>query len=255
MKCVITILQNKRVAMPYIFGRYVLPMMRQCITGEVKLFHIFHDGHNTSAGKTNSAKMRADRVDMVKAHISSGSYPEAIIRSHKRTCDFHPVLPSLQLAVQVALEEQADFHLWLEDDAIVYDQDCGTWATTLASGDAGLYADTDKKQLINTAYFLSTREYDQRFNLLLQEFQNRPTITANKGRWDDYAGRGSLIEHVAWRAARRPVYLGPGKMFRHHPYARHTKTAAMVKEWLRNNIKGITKPDLDLLALDFEDAA
>jgi hypothetical protein len=253
MKCVITILQNKRVAMPYIFGTYSLPMMRARFNGEIKLYHIFHASNGLRSQMTSNLLLGPEKVEQTAQFIKEGHYKNATIVSHKKTSAKWPTLPSLRIAVKIALKEKADFHLWLEDDAIVYDKDCDTWATTLGSADVGLYMQTDKKQLINTAYFLSTREYDERFARSLQEYDRNMSISANKQKWGKYAGHGSLIEHVAWRAARKPIFLGPDKAYRHHPHPTFTKTGTMVRKWLKETIPGISPVHLSLLKRDFDD--
>lgn len=254
MKCVVTILQHKRVAMPYLFGTYSLPMMQERFNGEVKLFHIFHASNGLASHMTSNRVLGAERVEQVQQFIDSGHYANAIILNHTTTSDKWPTLPSLQLAAATALKEEADFHLWLEDDAIVYDEACSTWATALGSGDVGLFMDTNEKQMVNTAYFLSTREYDARFINMLAEYRGVNTeLTTNKCDWDKYAGKGSLIEHLAWRAARKPIYLGPNKAFRHHQYQKFSKTGTDVRDWLVKHVPGISPLDLGLLQRDFDD--
>lgn len=254
MRCVVTIMQNKRVAMPYYFGRYSYPSLLAKFRGDVKLIHVFHSRHVEPTGLASN-KMSIEHIDKVRRAIKGNMYPDAKIFEHTELCSTTPMMPSLKLALQLALKEHADFHLWLEDDAIVYDQQSDTWATTLGSADVGLYQDTDSKQLINTAYFLSTREFDKRFERVLEEFSKDMSIPDTvKGRWDDYANKGSLIEHCAWRAARKPVYLGPDKAYRHHPHqTKSKKTCAMVRTWLEDHIPNISNRDLELLASDFQD--
>jgi hypothetical protein len=254
MRCVVTIVQNKRIAMPYIFGKYCLPVMREQFHGDVQLYHVFHDCH-ISGSAMASNKVDETHVQKVRAAIDDGMFSHAKIIKHHEINEDWPALPSFVLAATLIPKVvNADFHLWLEDDAIVYDPDCGSWAITLGSHDVGLYQNTNEKQMINTAYFLSTNEFDVRFSRMLTEFKRTLQIPQTaKGAWDNYTGRGSLIEHCAWRAARSAVYLGPNKAFRHHPHPRYTKDRAMVHAWLENTIPNITADDLALLALDFPD--
>ena len=152
------------------------------------------------------------------------------------------------------LEQNADFHLWIEDDAIVYDTECNVWATTLGSGDVGIYRDNSEKQMINMAYFLSTKEFDQRLRQLLCEFHKNMNISQNKGKFDEFKRQGNLIEHMFWRAARDLIYLGPDKVIRHHPHPTpYKKTGKDVREWLKKNIPNIEDEDLDVLQIDFDD--
>jgi hypothetical protein len=253
MRCVITIIQNKRIALPYIFNKYCLPMYKKCFRGDVKLFHIFHNCHGNQGALYSNASMGEGHVRKVMKFIKDKQFPEAKIIEHNTVSKEWPALPSYKLAIDVAIREKADFHLWMEDDAIIYDRNCNTWALTLGSGDIGLYRDTDKKEMVNIAYFLSTNEYDRRLKRLMHEFYKGVEIPSNLGNWGNYAGKGSLIEHMAWRASRKPILLERYKAYRHHPHKAHNVTGTMVKEWLKKTIPDISKQDLWLLNLDFND--
>lgn len=253
MKCIITILQNKRIALPYIFNKYCMPALCKRFNGKIELFHIFHNTHvSTSAMASN--KIDASEIKKVEQAILADLFAEATIISHKEINKEMPSLPSFKLALKIARQEKADLHLWMEDDAIIYDKDCNSWATSLGNADAGLYMNTNEKEMINTAYFLSTREFDERFTNILDEFnKNLQVIGSTKGKWNNFAGKGSLIEHCAWRSARKPVYLGPDKAYRHHPHQRHKKTKQMLYSWLYKTIPGIDSLDLNYLNADFAD--
>jgi hypothetical protein len=196
--------------------------------------------------------MGRNHVDKVKRFIDNQAFGDAITISHQTTSDTWPIIPSLKIAAKITQKEHTDFHLWLEDDAIAYDISCNSWATTLGSADVGLYANTASKQLINTAYFVSTPEFDLRYSRILDEYKKTLNIPTDE-RWAYFNRRGSITEYLAYRASREQVYLGPNKVFRHHPHPTHKKTGKMVRAWLKEHIPHITTKDLELTYLDFDD--
>ena len=255
MKGLITICQNKRVALPYIFGKYVFPEMQRRFNGELKLIHIFHDIHLPNE-RLASNKLDETRLDNVRTFMRDGRYANATVLTHREISSEWPCLPSVKYACDQTISKNMDFHLWMEDDAIVYDLYCGQWATNLGSHDVGLYMNTINKEMINCAYFLSTQEYDNRLLVMLEEFKKNMPIKNGQGKIiGDYSTMGSVIDHVFYRACRSPVYIGPGMAYRHHPYANggHRKTGTDVKHWLQNTLPYIDNKDLDLLNLDFDD--
>lgn len=239
MKCIITICTNKRAALPYIFGKYCFPVMKSLFCGEMKLFHIFHNFH--AASRLASGKLSSGRLNKVKEFIYNGMYSNAEVIEHTTDCsNTWPALASVKLAARLTIKENADFHLWMEDDAIVYDTSCNKWATTLGSADVGLYRDTFHKGMINTAYFLSTKEFDSRLIPILEEFK----ATAKD--------KASLIEGVLHRTARQPVLLEHENAIRNHHSRNYTRTKEDIKNWLKDRFPKISMSDLALLDLDFD---
>jgi hypothetical protein len=245
MKCIITILQNKRVSLPYLFGKYSFPKMRKIYPGDFSLVHIWHNAHNPDYHLESNRKLGGEKLLNVEAFINSNKFFNAEIITHNKTSPEWPGLESIKLALETTIARNADFHLWLEDDAIVYDKDCDYWATTLGSCDVGLYRDTNCKQMINTAYFLSTSEFDKRLLHIIHEYKAKPR--------DLYKGKGSQLEHTFWLAARKPSVFDLDKAIRHHPYSKHTKTSKDVADWLSRKLPDISTGDLHTLRLDFDE--
>jgi len=258
MKGIVTIFQNKRVALPYIFGKYAFPKMKERFCGKLELWHIFHNADYKGAGLDSNKQLGREHVDRVSKWISKHKFFNANILSHKENSKEAPMLPSVERALRLAKEERADLHLFLEDDALVYDPDCGTWATTLGDCDVGLYRNTPGHGMINTAYFLGTAEFDNRLSKILEEYKRGMSLPANKGFWEDYRNKGSQIEHTAFRACRKPAILKSSCAVRHHVKngSKYRSTTADVKAWLTRTFPEITTEDLNLLDLDgFRDTA
>ena len=252
--CLITILQNKRISLPYIFNKYCFPMMKERFNGRILYYHILHNLHDSKHNLFSNKQLCENKLKLVEEYIKQEKFKNAHILSHERTSAAWPALHSVKIAANcLGSIGFYDFHLWMEDDAIIYDTDCDQWATILGSADVGLYRNTDKKQMINTAYFLSTPEFDHRILRILEEFHNDLDIRQNKGLFDNFKGGASTIEHLFWRAARKPVLLNPDHAMRHHPYVKHRRTGEEVRRWLRRTIPNISNEDIELTKQDFDD--
>ena len=244
MKCVVTILQNKRVALPFLFGKYSLPAMRKAFGGEVKLYHIFHDMHVEDKQLQSNKVYDLSDVNRVWEFIYRGFYNEAKFVPHQEVNTELLSLPSMMKAAEVAIEEKADFHLWLEDDAIVYDLECGKWAELMKGATVGLYRSTVKQQMINPSFFVSTVEYDRKLLEALKDYKKEPH--------EKFAQYGSQIEHLLWTLCENPVLLNSAAAQRHHPYG--TKWSVWLpelKEWLKSTIPDIQPEHVGLLDIDF----
>ncbi len=185
-------------------------MMKERFNGRILYYHIFHNSHDCNYNLFSNKHLCENKVKSVEEYIRQGKFKNARILSHEQTTAGWPALHSVKLAANCLGSSGCyDFHLWMEDDAIIYDTDCDQWATILGSADVGLYRNTDKKQMINTAYLLSTPEFDHRISRILEEFHSDLDIRQNKGLFDNFKGGGSTVEHLFWRAARKPVLLNP----------------------------------------------
>lgn len=254
MNLLITILQNKRISLPYIFNKYCYPMMKERVHGRILYYHIVHNLHDANHTLFSNKHLGEDKLKLVEEYIKKEKFNNAQILLHEQTPEVWPALPSLKIAANChGSFGLYNFHLWMEDDAIIYDTDCDQWATILGSGDVGLYRNTDKKQMINTAYLLSTPEFDHRILSILEEFHKDFDLLQNKGLFDKYKGGPTVLEHLFWRAARKPVLLNPDHAMRHHPYVKHRRTGEEVRQWLKRTIPDLSNEDIELTKQDFVD--
>src|SRR5579859_679223 len=152
MKCIITYFQNKRIALPYIFNRYCFPKMKEIFPGEMKLYHIFHNLH-IKDNLLESNRIEENKLKQTTEFIHK--YKGACIIPHKKVFPELYSIPSYKIGVVMALKESADLHLWLEDDAIVYDMNCKTWPEKMIGKDVGLYRQTMHISMINCAFMLT----------------------------------------------------------------------------------------------------
>ncbi len=165
-KAVITIFQCKRAILPHFFIRYIYPQMKALFPGEMKLYLIQHTptgGQNC----TKSATMSDDNLKMVRDWTDNGMFEGASIIQHSDFCQNDAVLPTYRRGVKLALDESADFHLWIEDDALVFDRGCGSWTETLKDKEVGVYRDYN---MINCAFFVGTPSYEKKiYDIMLDE--------------------------------------------------------------------------------------
>jgi hypothetical protein len=245
-RCVITIIQNKRVSLPFIFGRYCLPRMKDLFDGEIELYHVFHDFHFQHDELESNRSYGELHLDRVRMFIDGEAFSEAKIIRHREVNYDHFAVPSFIKAAEVALEREADFHLWMEDDAIVLDEDCDRWGELLKGCDVGIYRDTRRHKMFNTAFFLSTREFDEKAVTALRGYERDSAVDYFK------MGHGSQIEHTMWRASRKQAVLNKRYASRHHPGGKWG-TVSELRKWVKDAIPEITDEHLSYLYLDFGD--
>lgn len=241
-KCVITITQNKRVALPFIFGKYILPRMKESF-GEVKLFHVFHNLHVRHGQLESNRDYGLEALGRVRYFIGNKKFNEAIVVDHQEVNLNHLILPSLIMCADIAIKEKADYHLWLQDDAIVFDKDCHLWQFIMKGKDVGLYRNTFGQQMINLAFFLSNTDFSKKLLPSLKEY-----VRDNSRDWGPV---GSQMEHLFWNTCSNPVLLNKDYATRHHIGGKWTFTAEDLKVKLKEMIPEITEEDLGLVDLDF----
>jgi len=215
--------------------------MRDLFGGKIELYHVLHDLHFQSH-ELESNRMGIEHLESVKDFIRKGMFPEATIISHRELHSEHLAVPSYIKAAEIAIERNADFHLWIEDDALVLDRECHNWNSQLKDADVGLYRDNGHHQMINTAFFLSSRGFDERMLDIFKHY---------KADGKDYfaTSMGSQTEHFFWRASKKQVVLNNTYAERHHPP--NGKTIPELKKWLRLIIPEIQEEHLSYLHLDF----
>ena len=241
MKCLVTICQNKRAVLPYLFGKYCLPRMQAVFPGEMLLYHIFHDyaGVGPSYLQSNLT-LGDDNLKNVKDFIAQGKYANAKVLRHEILYKEYTYLPSVALAATVAIHERADFHLWLEDDAIVLDSGCDQWPALFGDGDVGLYRDTAYKGMVNSAYFVSRTSFDRRLLPRLSEYvpDNKPHSESGQ------------LEDLLCQCAAGTTLLRREDAIRYHISKKFPTSLEDVEAWLTRRL-GVTPDELDLLSLDY----
>jgi hypothetical protein len=115
--------------------------------------------------------------------------------------------------MEIALRERADFHLWLEDDAIVLDRDCGQWGKLLTGRDAGVY---QRVQNICPAYFVSTPAFDTRLLPIVRD----KNVDGIHQPFDDALGWrpsvGEIEYYTTWACKTDRALLNPASVARVH---------------------------------------
>lgn len=234
MKAVVTILQNRRVALPHIFTTYVLPEMRRLFPGEVDCVLVQHTA-DASGGQTQleSLNKGPEGMERVRAWTEQGKFPGAEIISHDIIHRPYPLIPSLHRAVEQAVTRKADFHLWMEDDALVFDRSCSMWPALIRDREVGVYPPTP--QHLHTAFLVTTRRFDER---ILPGLADYPA-------WD---WRHRRIEHWLRRQLRtRRAYLP-----RHYAVRDHPRTYPYTGlRYVVDALRGFAPEAIDILDVDF----
>lgn len=238
MKLVVTILQARRVVLPHLFLRHALPRMRGAFPGDVEAVLVQHrrlpeDGARFLA--TNEAAAAGAGHDRVAEWTRAGRFEAAHVVAHERSHPPYPSIPSYHLACEVALDLGADFHLWLEDDALVWDEACGDWPGRFGDREVGVYR---RFSGINSAFFVSRPSFDARILHGLADYEA----------WT----RARRIEPwLAGRLRTPRVHLDPRCAVRSHrnvyPYTGDAFVADLVRR--------LAPEDAHLLDLELGDAA
>ena len=106
-------------------------------------------------------------MDVVRSWTEQGRYAGATIVSHQVNHLPYPSIPGMHLCAQAALERGADFHLWLEDDALVFDQESQLWPDKFRGREVGAYRDFHH---LNSAYLVTRPSYDERLERRLRDY-------------------------------------------------------------------------------------
>ncbi len=182
MKTVFTIFQCKRVVLPHIFLEHCYPVMKEILGGEVKAFLIQHRTQVTSP--TQTASIDKSRIDLVTEWTLNDKYRNAEIVGHESTSPIP--YDSYRIGLDLALREQADFHVWLEDDALIFDTACDMWPEKLKHHDVGTYRIHSKHVLV--CYCVSRRSFDLEMKSMMDQYE-----------WTYAAKQGvPLLGHIEW---------------------------------------------------------
>lgn len=169
----------------------------------------------------------------VRAWTEDGKFEGATIVQHDVVHRPYPSLPSVHLGVEHALNRGADFHLWLEDDALVLDRSCPMWTELLEGREVGVYPPTP--QHLHTAFLVTTPPFDRRILPQLADYQA----------WDWKKRR---LEQWLRRQLKTPrAYLPRHSAVRDHQRTYPYTGIRYVVDFLR----GFAPEAIDLLEVDF----
>ncbi len=248
LKAVVTVFQCKRVVFPHLFLTHALPRMQSIFPGEIEAFLIQHVGGFSDDVRTRSetVKLDWDRLQLVQEWTEAGRYPNATIIRHSDSQPLYPHMPSFRRGLEIAVEREADFHLWLEDDALVYDTECHRWPELLANQYVGDY---EAHELVHVAYTVTTLAFDRKI---------LPLIANNRDLWkvrgQNYDRRGNFkpwkVEaRLATESTGRRVQLNPRHAARVHRESRLKRWAG--KERCLKIIGEICPREAELFDVDF----
>jgi hypothetical protein len=236
VKLVVTILQARRVVMPYIFVKHALPRMQAIFPGTIEVVLVQH----RSLPERPDEFLETNQTDptwgrRVVEWTDAGRFEGADVVTHEVHNPNYPSIPTFHRACQAALDRGADFHLWMEDDALVCDPSCGRWPDMFGRREMGVYRYFSE---INAAFFVTRPSFDERALPGLQNYDG----------WT----KQERIEKYLRKTLRTPrVHLDPSHAVRTHrnpfPYTGTRFVADMVRR--------IAPEDAHLLDLELGDGA
>jgi hypothetical protein len=159
MNILVTILQCRRVALPFLFVRYAVPMMRAQRGCSVCVHIVQHECLLKNINAHETSKLPASKQDLVVEWTEGGRYSGAFITRHSEQFERYPSIPSRRIAAEFAARQTYDLHLWLEDDAFVYDVDCARWSENLDANVVGSYRENNFGY-VNTAHYVCRPSLD-----------------------------------------------------------------------------------------------
>lgn len=232
MKAVVTIVQCRRAVLPHIFVAHVLPKLRELFPGEIEAVIIQHRSAVAQGGTAlESLQGGGEKLELVRRWTAEGRYAGAEIIGHTIDHPPYPSIPSYHLAVKAALERAADFHLWLEDDALVFDRDCARWPELLGGREVGVYRPFAH---LNSAYLLTRPSFDRRIVGLLADYR----------RW---TWRRRIEPFLRSQLRTKRAYLERSHAVRyHHRYYPYTGLRYVV-----DAVRSLAPAAVPLLDLDF----
>jgi hypothetical protein len=239
MKLVVTILQNRRVALPYVFLENALPRMRREWEGDIETVLIQHRADASTQGSRFGSLQGDGSEGMERVRRwtdEDGKYDAADeVFVHREIYVRYPSLPSVRYAVEVALDRDADFHLMLEDDALVCDEECGSWPEFFGPGEIGVYR---YYHYCNSAFLVMRPPFLRRILPGLQDYDS----------WNER----SRLERFFFRHMRTTrTHLNPAAAVRAHP--REFPYTGM--GYVADMVRRIAPEKLRLLDIDFGEGA
>lgn len=235
MKAVITIFQNRRAVLPHIFLEYVLPRMREVFPGEIDAVLVQHRADASGGNRRLESLRNPEGLDRVRRWTEEGRYDAAEIIPHSIIHRPYPSIPTFHHGVQAAVERDADFHIWMEDDALIIDFDCGWWDDLLGPSEVGVYR---RFHHLNSAYLVTRRSYAERILPYLADY-------------DAWKERSRLEAFMRETLTTSRAYLNPARAVRyHHQYYPYTGLRYVVEA-----VRQLAPEALPLLDEDFGEGA
>lgn len=222
--------------------------MRRLFPGTITVHIVQHAAGLQEINELETSLLSHKREELVLEWTQRGMYGDAKVFRHREILVQEPSIPSRRLGAELALEENPDFHLWLEDDAIVCDENCHRWAELMSKASLGVYR-CHPEGYVNSAYFLSTRSFDI---CLLEELKNYSRWTLSGSLYTITKGLKRVnpdiprIEAAISRLAKKPwAYFSPAYAVRYHS----TKRGSLKS--LQRFIFRLCPNELPLLSIDF----
>lgn len=238
MKLVVTILQARRVVMPYIFVKHALPRMQAVFPGQIEVVLVQH--RSLPDPKQSDPFLETTKTDpswgeRVVEWTEAGRYEGADVVTHDVHNPNYPSIPTFHRACVEALNRGADYHLWIEDDALVCDENCGRWPAIFGDREMGVYRHFSE---VNAAFFVTRPAFDERALPGLERYAH----------WT----KGERIERYLRRQLRTPrAHLNPAYAVRNHRNPFPYTGARFVAEMVRR----IAPEDVELLDLELGEGA
>lgn len=221
--------------------------MKEIFPGEIKVYLIQHIANvltkeDRQYTNMETAVMGDGRLRKVKEWTDRGMYNGAhIIRHTEPIGQFKTLLPSYRIGIEIAIHEDANYHIWLEDDSLIYDQKCNRWDELIGENDVGVYRDCEH---IHTCYLVSRPSFDKRLLPILKHgaVDGIEVFFKGEGRWKP--PKGHIEYYTTWACETGRSLLKKNFAARIHRESGYNEIA--------NLVRNVAPLEMKLLELDFE---
>jgi hypothetical protein len=223
-------------------------MMRASPCDRVTVHLVQHELSLPGTNPHATSLQSPEKQRLVAEWTRDGRYSDARVIRHAEQLAHYPSIPSRRMAMESAAAEAYDFHLWMEDDAFVFDPDWRVWPNAMNGNRVGAFR-RNAFGYVNAAHYVSTPEHDA---LLLGELR-RPEL------WNLYTSmylvqNGEKVLNLhAPRIEPAITRLAAGRVGKLNARvaARHNPRNPAAAEELKDLLRGVCPDDLELLELDF----
>ncbi len=225
-------------------------MMEKKIGKKIEVHLVQHNFPINLKSRMATSLYPTEREQLVQNWTAEGKYGDSIITRHQIQNLPDPALPSWQIGFKHAINSDADFFLWLEDDAFVYDESCDLWPTLLQDVLVGSYR-SEPHGYIRNAHYVCARQFVEKFIPVLE---NTSSWNIHKSIFSDEKNK-ILNKDAPRMESALTKHAGSEWVKLNSSYAGRYSSKTEGRKYLFNLLKKVCPDELDLIFLDFPDTS
>lgn len=159
-------------------------------------------------------------------------------------------MPTYKKAVEYFLENDYDYHLWIEDDALVMDKQINDWVDRMKGSDVGEFIIDPKhpKYMMKSQILLGNREFNKRFydECLKEKTWDRKAKMVGRRKPTDRRLEFKLKKVSRGRRTRVSTTEGYARMFWREPLSDKINMLNFLRTFVPENDLKYMKMDFDM---------